>query len=344
MGRTNNFILITVSFTVIMILLFVIVCIVLRPHKGEKEEDNSKRRKKLWTHIVYIEVNHKNERNVIVSHGLFNQLYSLFIAVHAANSLDRDLVVSGFHVHYMDTTHNVPLSQVIDLGSLGVPTTDWDQNKEPKASQILETPPNVFEVLQQKNMNNDLEVGCLFNVSPPNHKKDRHIQRLRFHPFFYNIVSEFLGLHPKYQVVHYRMESDFSTYFHRMFGFDNVEECRIQMRQQYRKAMKKMFSPNIPTLVVSHYYKDPQQPRDADLQWTNLIHFKTTDQQKEKIYQHLNMPASLEMREVDAILDFILSTSSNVVGFVGCENSTFSEAVSLGLKKNKCFMIKFAKA
>lgn len=323
--------------------LFMLIITIILLYKTLTKPD-APPRKKLWTHIVYTEISPENKRDVVVSHGLFNQMWSLFVAVELATILQRDLVVNNFYVNFTDTITSVPLSKVIDLGSLLVPTTDWAQDVSPTSSILAqhtyEPPPNSIEVLLKEERHvQDLEVGCLFNLQITNHKNDKHIQNIRFHPIFYEITSSFLRLHPKYQVIHYRMEGDFTGYFYNKFHFTNAHECRKHLFYGYKKALETRFDPDTPTLVVSHYYKDPNQPRDFDLQWKNIIHFTIPEEQKEKLCRHLGLPVSTVMREIDAVFDFILGTSSNVCGFIGCENSAFSQAVFSFKRGGDCFLV-----
>lgn len=304
-------------------------------------------KKTLWAHLVYTEIKknhqHNYNRTTLLSHGLFNQLYSLFSAVDVAILLKRELVVDNFYVHYMDTTHCVPLSKIIDLSSLLVPTTDWKSKKEEPvisniATHVYDPPPNSFKVLLSEKKIPHLEVGCLFNFSVPHSKKEKHIQSLRFHPIFYEMTASFRSSYSHYQVVHYRMEDDFSGYFHQRFGYQDTKELQTHLFHKYQKTMKKHFDPNIPTLVVSHYYKQ-KQPRQFDLPWKNIIHFSITKQQKEQLYHHLDLPTTIAIREVEAIFDFVLSTSPNVRGFIGCEVSTFSESIVSFWNKKDCVLI-----
>jgi hypothetical protein len=294
--------------------------------------------------MVYTEIRGK-ERKAVISHGLFNQMYSLFLSVELAKRLGRGLVVGPFYVHYMDLVHCTPLSRVIHLPSLGVPTMDWYADQEPTPSRLVEhtyePPPQTLEVLAGEEAGIvHLEMGCLFNLSLPDYSRTRHVQGLRFHPLFYELTSSFRQTYPAYQVVHYRMENDFCAYFHRRFQFGSMEECQADLFRSYNRAMKQYLDPNLPTLVVSHYYKDPHQNRAFDLPWKNLVHFSLTPQQRDRVCDHLGISSDIPMREVDALLDFILGTSPNVRFFIGCGLSTFSETVEAFWGEKNCFLIR----
>jgi hypothetical protein len=135
------------------------------------------------------------------------------------------------------------------------------------------------------------------------------------------------------------MENDFTGAFFGGWQFPSLSDCRTDLFQKYQSTLTTHFDPTIPTLVVSHYYKDPSQPRDHDLQWANLIHFSLSPQQKAQLCQHLQVPSSSPMREVDAIIDFILCTTPHVRSFIGCASSTFSESVGLFRDNQNCFLI-----
>lgn len=307
--------------------------------------------KSLWTHLVFINAKQRRvgrkiimTRIPIIVNGLFNQLYALFVAVDLTKILGRDhLVVGNFYVNINDKTHFVPLSRVIQLGSLLVYTTDWIVNKEPVASSLLKHPiahpPNSIQILQKHNHIIDLEVGCCFTLLLHGHTMDQHVRKMRFHPFFYQLVAPFLRTYPKYQVVHYRMENDFTEYFFKKWHFDTIQECRENLFQLYNNTLKEKFDPNTPTLVVSHYYKDPNQTRDHDLQWDNLIHFNLNHQQKAQLCQHLQLPTTIQMREIDAIIDFILCCTPNVSAFIGCGCSTFSGSVCMYYNNQNCSLV-----
>ena len=288
--------------------------------------------KTLWSHLVFVNRNHpkngKVKRTPTLVYGLFNQLYALFAAVDITKIVGRSkLLIGHFYVNFHNTKDSVPLSKVIQLESLLVTTMDWDTIQEPTALSPLRTAS--LEVIQKQDHIRHLEIGCCFLFPLPEHDRGKHIRGLRFHPIFYELISSFLKTYPQYQVVHYRMENDFSSYFYKLWHFTTHEECRQNLSQQYQKKISQQFNPTIPTLVVSHYYKDPHQNRDHDLQWQNLIHFTLTPPQRNKLYQHLQLPISTPMREVDAIIDFILCTTPNVHSFIGCGGSTFTGSVCL---------------
>lgn len=298
----------------------------------------------LWTPLVFMRTTKRRVgRTIDVSripttiYGLFNQLFALFAAVDITRTLGRNLLFVGdFYVNFGMSQHFVPLSKVLQLGSLLTPTMDWDKARpEPTQSRCFRS----IENLQEERRIQDLEIGCCFMFPLPNHAREEHIRQMRFHPIFYRIVSSFLIDHPKYQVVHYRMENDFTGHFFRGMLFETLEECRLNLFNVYQETMKNILDPEVPTLVVSHYYKDPQQPRDHDLQWKNLIHFTLTPQQRSELCQHLGLPISAPMREVDALIDFILCTTPNVSSFIGCGGSTFSGSVCLFHDNKKCLMI-----
>lgn len=307
--------------------------------------------KTLWAHLVFIKATHqKIGRNIIftrhptIVYGLFNQLFALFAAVDLAKISGRDKLVSGnFYVNFKNRKDSVPLSRIIDLNSLLVETSDWIPNKEPVSSVLLKhspaRPSNCVELLKKENHIQDLEIGCCFMLPIPGHKREEHIQKVRFHPIFYQIISSFLKTYPKYQVVHYRMENDFTGHFFKGWRFKSLVECRKNLYNKYQEALAQKFDPLIPTLVVSHYYKDPKQPRDHDLKWGNLIHFKLNQQQKTQLYQHLRLPETTAIREVEAVIDFILCTTPNVCNFIGCGGSTFSGSVRLFHNNQNSFII-----
>lgn len=324
----------TLLFFLIFFLVFIIIVLAILPKQKKKN--------KLWVHMVYTEIKNHNERQVILSHGLFNQLYSLFHAVDLANLLERELVTGSFYVHFMDVHSNVSLSKVLSLQSLGVPTSDWGTLKpipSKMAKHTFEYPANALEVLKTEKHIEHLEIGCLFNFSVPSHVRSKHIQHLRFHPLFYDITSSFLQTYPVFQVIHYRMEGDYCGYFHRRYNFNNTDECMSYLFHEYQKSMKQYLNPDIPTLVVSHYYKDPLSNKTYNLPWKNLVHFSLSEQQKKQLCHHLGLPCDTTMREIDAIFDFILSTSNNVKFFIGCKGSTFSESIEMFWNKKHCVLV-----
>jgi len=307
--------------------------------------------KTLWTHLVFTRVMPKKvgrtnimSRTPTVVNGLFNQVFALFTAVDLARTLGRThLVVGNFFVQFNVKQLNVPVSKVIQLSSLLIPASDWRPHGEPTPSKLIQHsityPSNAFQTLQSEADKTDLEIGCCLLFPLPGHTRNQHIQRMRFHPVFYDIVTSFLHAYPTYQVVHYRMESDFTGAFFRGWQYASLPECRAHLFQKYQNTLSSSLDPNIPTLVVSHYYKDPSQPRDHDLQWPNLIHFTLSPQQKAQLSHHLQLPPSAPMREVDAIIDFILCTTPHVRLFIGCGGSTFSESVGHFYNHHNCVMI-----
>ena len=312
------------------------------------------RTKTLWTHLVFTRVmpskigrTHimsRTSRTPTVVNGLFNQVFALFTAVDLARALGRThLVVGNFFVQFNVRKLSVPVSKVIQLSSLLISTSDWNHHREPSLSSLIQHtvtyPSNAVQILQSEADKTDLEIGCCLLFPLPGHTRNQHIQRMRFHPIFYEIVSSFFHAYPTYQVVHYRMENDFTGAFFRGWQYTNLPECRAHLFQKYQNTMSTSLDPNIPTLVVSHYYKDPSQPRDHDLQWPNLVHFTLSPQQKAQLSHHLQLPPSVPMREVDAIIDFILCTTPNVRSFIGCASSTFSESVGHFYNHQNCIMI-----
>jgi hypothetical protein len=283
-------------------------------------------------------------RHPTIVYGLFNQLFALFAAVDLAKLLGRNqLVVANFYVNFKNRQNSVPLSRIIDLKSLLLPTLDWIPNKEPTHSLLLKhglaRPSNCVQLLQKENHIQDLEIGCCFLFPVPGHDRAEHIKKMRFHPIFYQIISSFLEKYPKYQVVHYRMESDFTGHFFKGWRFNSLAECRKNLYKKYQENLAERFDPTIPTLVVSHYYKDPKQPRDHDLKWDNLVHFKLNPQQKTQLFRHLQLPETTPIREVEAVIDFILCTTPNVCNFIGCGGSTFSGSVCLFRNNQNCFNV-----
>lgn len=306
--------------------------------------------KTLWSHLVFTRATPRKmgrytvmSRTPTVVNGLFNQVFALFTAADLARRLGRQLIVANFYIQFNVKQLSVPVSKVIQLSTLLVPTSDWDHKREPIPSSLIQHiityPSNAAQVLQMEQEKTDLEIGCCLLFPLPGHTRNQHIQRMRFHPIFYELVSSFLQIYPIYQVVHYRMENDFTGAFFRGWQFPSLQDCRSDLFQKYEKTLAIHFDPTIPTLVVSHYYKDPNQPRDHDLRWANLIHFSLSPQQKAQLCQHLQVPSSSPMREVDAIIDFILCTTTNVRSFIGCANSTFSESVGLFRNYQNCFLI-----
>lgn len=307
--------------------------------------------KTLWSHLVFTrvmsrKVGRKNtmSRTPTVVNGLFNQVFALFTAVDLARALGRThLVVGNFFVQFNVKQLSVPVSKVIQLSSLLIPASDWRPTGEPTPSRLIQHsityPPDAFQTLQSEADKTDLEIGCCLLFPLPGHTRNQHIQHMRFHPIFYEIVSSFLHTHPTYQVVHYRMENDFTGAFFQGWQYTSLSECRAHLFHKYQNTITTSLDPSIPTLVVSHYYKDPTQPRDHDLQWPNLVHFTLSPQQKAQLSHHLQLPPSAPMREVDAIIDFILCTTPHVRLFVGCAGSTFSGSVGHFYNHQNCLMI-----
>lgn len=302
--------------------------------------------KKLWSHLVFIDLRRQKTGNVFtVSRipttvfGLFNQLFALFASVDITKILGRNkLVIGHFYLNYNNPLNKVPLSKIIQLDSLLVHTIDWNDNEpQPHPCNVYRT--FSIDTLQKKKHIQDIEIGCCFLFPLPEHKREEHIQRMCFHPILYELVSSFLFSYPKYQVIHYRMENDFSGFFFEQWKFSSLGECRENLFQQYQKKIKEVLDPNIPTLVVSHYYKDSEQVRDYDLQWKNLIHFILTPEQKSTLYNHLQFHISTPIREVDAVIDFILCTKPNVSCFIGCGGSTFSNSVCLYHNNQNCHIV-----
>lgn len=307
--------------------------------------------KTLWSHLVFVNIKARRIGRIIVAnrtpvivYGLFNQLFSLFTAIDLAKILGRNMLfVGNFYVNFNNKNHSVPVSKVIHLHSLSIPTSDWVATRQPQPSHLIKNtinyPADAVRLLRVEDRVVDLEIGCCFSFPLPNHTRQEHIQRLRFHPIFYQLVSSFLQQYPQYQVIHYRMESDFSTFFYKQYNFQTNQECRQYMHQQYQHLLTQHFDPTIHTLVVSHYYKDPHQCRDFDLQWNNLIHFNLKPDQKQLLCRHLQLPLTTPMREVDAIIDFILCTTPNVCKFIGNGGSTFSGSICLFRNNQKCFLV-----
>jgi len=300
----------------------------------------------LWTHLVF--VHHSTKRvgrtNIVkirtpsLIYGLFNQLFALFAAVDLVKTLGRNnLVVGNFYVNYHNKDYNVPLSKIIQLNSLLVPTLEWFPNKEPTLARNVHA--DVIQNLKNQSRINDLEIGCCFLFPLPGHDRAPHIKNMRFHPIFYQIISPFLASHPQYQVIHYRMENDFTGHFYKQWNYGSLKESRQTLFDRYNDMLKTQFNPEIPTLVVSHYYKDSLQPRDHDLQWENLVHFKLTPQIRAQLYHHLNLPLTAPIREVEAVIDFMLCITPNVVSFMGCGGSTFSGSVCLFHDNKNCSLV-----
>lgn len=291
----------------------------------------------LWAHLAFVRISGRRigrrvdvVRGTVLVNGLFNQLFSLFTAVDLARVLGRGrLVVGNFYVQLNNKKDKVPASKVVDLASLLIPACDWVSGTEPApscaAKNAIGQPPDAVDRMRKESHIPDLEIGCCFGFPVPGHCQEEHIRRLRFHPVFYQLIAPFRAAHPNYQVVHYRMENDFTGYFHKEWGYSSLEESRRKLHFNYQEAMKARLDPSVPTLVVSHYYKDPAQQRDHDLQWPNLIHFSLSPAQRHALSAHLQLPHGTPMREVDAVLDFVLCDNTPV--FIGCAGSTFSLAV-----------------
>lgn len=314
-------------------------------------EQKKKSIQALWSHLVFVKISNQKKsrssralrvcRSPTIVFGLFNQLFSLFAEVDITKILGRSrLYIGNFYVNFHNTKDSVPLSKIVQLQSLLVSTLDWDTRQEPTPSASMS-----LEHLQKQNHVQNLEIGCCFMFPLPHHNREEHVRRLRFHPIFYELISSFLQTYPTYQVVHYRMENDFSEYFYKQWRFTTHQECRQHLFQQYQQIISKQLNPTIPTLIVSHYYKDSKQTRDHDLQWKNLIHFTLKPQQKIRLCQHLQLPLSTPMREVDAVIDFILCTTPNVHSFIGCGGSTFSGSVCMFHNHGKkCYLVQPVKS
>ena len=309
-------------------------------------------RKTLWAHLVFTRIMPRKmgrttaiSRMPTVVNGLFNQVFALFTAVDLTRELGRShLFVGNFYVQFNRRRPSVPLSRIIQLSSLLVPASDWDHRRGPTPSHLayhypVTYPADAVRTLRTENETTDLEIGCCLLFPLPGHNRAAHIQRMRFHPLFYELVSPFLQAYPAYQVVHYRMENDFTGAFSQGWGFQTHEECRQNLSQKYQSSLSAGFDPSMPTLVVSHYYKDAAQPRDHDLTWENLVHFSLSPEQKSQLCHHLQLPLSTPMREVDAITDFILCTTPHVRSFLGCGGSTFSESVCLFHNHQNCSLV-----
>jgi len=180
----------------------------------------------IWSHLAYHNFtpakNGSHRRRAIFAHGLFNQVDTLLLCSQFTKLLERELVVSGFYIDYKHRK-SVPLSKIIDLSSLPVKTHDWMKNieKQVQLSSVgnfyIVPPYDVKEMLdiikKTENNHDHLEVGCCFNLQLRNNDFVVDHRNLRFHPIFYNIVADFSRHHHRYQVIHYRMETDFSAYF-----------------------------------------------------------------------------------------------------------------------------------
>lgn len=297
---------------------------------------------KLWAHLVFINFACQRFRKSVyrsprIVFGLFNQIYALFAAVDLAKALGRQqLVISDFYVNYNNKNFHVPLSKIVNLQTLLIPTVDWVEMEEPNLLHYVNN--HNIAILQKESAKPDIEVNCCFMMSSLiGHCRQQHVRQMRFHPILYEIIGPFLEQYPAFQVVHYRLENDFSSKFCKRFRFKSNNEFRSHLHQQYHEALTTHLVPDLPTLVVSHYYKDVSQNRDYDLQWGNLIHFQLSSLQRELLCNHLGLPINTPIREVNAVLDFILCTSANVVSFIGCGGSTFSEAVYLYHDHNRTF-------
>jgi hypothetical protein len=316
-----------------------------------KEEKEMNTMKTLWSHMVFVNVRSRRvgrniipQRTPVIVYGLFNQLFSLFTAIDIAKQLGRNLLVIGnFYVNFNNKKNSVPVSKIINLNSLSHSVCDWISTRQPQPSQLLKSvgqyPPKAISILQQEDSMMDLEIGCCFSFPLPKTTHPKHIQSLRFHPLFYQLVAPFLEKYPTYQVVHYRMESDFSSFFYRNYKFATQEECRAYLHQKYQDALTQHFDPTIPTVVVSHYYKNPLQKRDHDLQWRNLVHFTLSPSQKQILFRHLQLPPVTPIREVEAVIDFILCTTPQVSHYIGCGGSTFSCSIALFRNHQNSFLV-----
>lgn len=306
----------------------------------------------LWTHLVFMRITPRKigrktnvmTRTPLIVNGLFNQIFALFTAVDLARFLGRNrLVVGAFHVQFNARHSRVPLSRIIQLSSLLLPISDWDHRREPTPSHLVQHmahyPSDATHLIQSEKDTTHLEIGCCLLFPLPGHTRGQHIRNMRFHPIFYEMVSSFLQAHPVYQVVHYRMEDDFTMAFFQGWGYGSFPECRSGLCQKYKDELTRRFDPGLPTLVVSHYYKNPTQSRDYDLSWGNLVHFTLSPLQKKQLCDHLQLPFSTPMREVDALIDFILCTTPYVRSFLGCAGSTFSEAVCLFHDHPNCSLL-----
>jgi serine kinase of HPr protein (carbohydrate metabolism regulator) len=155
-------------------------------------------------------------------------------------------------------------------------------------------------------------------------------------PIFSKLINPFLKKNVQYQVVHYRIEKDFSNYFYKRFKFESPEKCEEYLFAKYNEYIRQHFDLNIPILIVSNYFKEHDTKLAYHLKFPNIIHYLWTDQDERTIRKYLGINNNQQMREIYAFVDYLVATSPNSIRFIGLKESTFSRAI-----ENRCEVSSF---
>jgi len=294
-------------------------------------------------------------RQLLPTHanGFLNQIQSLLCAIQIAKHLGRILVVDDFYVDISDMTTRTPLSRIVDFSSLTWPCQDLshhnlnDFHVSNYSHQMIRRPVHdwLSDVMTHESKHTHLEVDCCFYLC-----LDRDVYRddlisLRFDPLFYTLTHPFIHSFEKsYHVVHYRLEDDFLNYFSTLYRPQIApDRLGIALHQSYMSSMNTITTRKHPVVIVSGYFKH-LETACADTTTYTIPHgqyqydipcrdqcfqFVPSRQDYEKIFQHLSMvPNTTRFREIDALMDFIIATSSSASSFLGVLESSFSMAIA----------------
>jgi hypothetical protein len=251
------------------------------------------------------------------SNGFMNQIQSLLHAFQIAKFLNRDLVVDGFYPDFESLTL-VPLSSVFDMSTLPGFVEDGFKDIKPTKSKFLRDFCNpstknwANRILRYENHILDLFLGCCFYYRFDTEQYLSDLRRLRFHPFFYSHIQPFLDKYPFFHSVHFRVENDFTQHFFQKFGFTSPKEMEIFIKNSLQSKMNS----TTPHLILTFCSNPPDGLSSVELK--NLSIFQ----------DYFNLDIS-RMREVFALVDFLLSTSDQCKAFIGVEESSFSQGISV---------------
>jgi hypothetical protein len=277
-------------------------------------------------HYCHLSPPFQHRKSPHIVNDFMNQIMSLLYGIQVAEALGRDLVVDGFHIHFEDQHTKVPLSKIVDLAKY--PVRDYIEGEPFTLSEfsheMIGHDMNSWldRVRHQEGSIQNLEVDCCFYFRPDQGRYLTDLRALRFHPIFYETVGPFLHqYYGKFNIVHYRMEQDVFNHFARTTNPPTPPDAlATKMFKTYEKYMADQ------SFMVSGYFKPGKEVKFIPSR--SFFEFVMTEASESKLRETLGLPRHLPMREILAVLDYILCTSGKTSSFLGTCQSTFSLAVA----------------
>lgn len=276
------------------------------------------------------------------ANGFMNQIQSLLNAIQISRLTGRQLVVDGFHIDVTDKYRKIPLSSVVDISSLDIACTDIDifphRDKfvvSSYAHQMIHRSKDEWlqDIITREDHIQYLETDCTFYFCFCRSTYQNHLRNLRFNSLFYELTDRYLetfGHEHLFDIVHYRMEDDFSAYFATLMK-PPVSSLHLKNRlfHTYQHYFNTLTSTNS-ILFVSGYFK-LQNNNEYIPEKVHIHEFRPTTNDMKRIQEHCGLTDDeihhQKYREISAMMDFIIATGKRVISFLGISESSFSQAV-----------------